>query len=632
MNSRSRRSSTSREWWPVIAKLRNRQETKFFAELWRASPGHALAWWVLLAVRACMPSLVSIAFGWLVSAITLGHALTGPLVLVGVAFGAIVTLLPVHQFVSMNLGSLMANHLYGRLMHAGISPDGIAHLERPEFTNDLTMARDFDQGIMGPPLAISMDFITGGLLDLFVGVVAGLLLFGFAWWAPFVLIVGWVSTHWLLRESGVWKDRNTDEVRTAQRHADYSYRLAVDAGPAKELRFFGLSGWVTDRFVDTRRKLYDLQYEATRLREKSVLTCLVIVVATNLLVFLALAAAARNGELSTGRIVVFVQAAIGVSAIAFGGLNWALDGASAPVVALRRLESAMAQAGALSQGTAEPAQPAQPVVGTTSRGPAIQLKNVTFAYEAESGRNIFDGFSLAIPAGTSMAIVGSNGAGKTTLAKLLCRLYDPDSGSIEIDGTPLVQLPVAAWRRTITAVFQDFIRFELPLRTNVAPLGAPDDVIVQALGDAGGNELADGDLDTILSKAYPGGTDLSGGQWQRVALARALCAVRQGAEVVLLDEPTAQLDVRGESEIFERVLTATKGCTTILISHRFSTVRLADSICVLQNGRVLELGSHNELMALGGRYREMFELQASRFAGTDVELDEAGKEIVRETL
>ena len=140
----------------------------------------------------------------------------------------------------------------------------------------------------------------------------------------------------------------------------------------------------------------------------------------------------------------------------------------------------------------------------------------------------------------------------------------------------------------------------------------------------------------ILSKGYPGGTDLSGGQWQRVALARALCAVRLGAGVVLLDEPTAQLDVRGEAEIFERVLAATRHCTTILISHRFSTVRRADRICVMENGRVIELGSHDELLALGGRYRTMFDLQASRFnddtAAGGPEFDEHGQEVVHERL
>jgi ABC-type multidrug transport system fused ATPase/permease subunit len=235
-------------------------------------------------------------------------------------------------------------------------------------------------------------------------------------------------------------------------------------------------------------------------------------------------------------------------------------------------------------------------------------------------------FDLTIPAGTSLAIVGQNGAGKTTLAKLLCRLYDPQAGAIEIDGVDLREIDLDDWRSRASAVFQDFVRYELSLRENVAPRGADDDVIEGALRDAGAVDLAA--LDTILARGYEGGTDFSGGQWQRVALARALCSVRLGAGVVLLDEPTAQLDVRGEAEIFERILAATRHTTTILISHRFSTVRLADRICVLEHGRVVELGSHDELMQLHGRYRTMFDLQASRF----VELDEHGEEVVYDTL
>jgi ABC-type multidrug transport system fused ATPase/permease subunit len=240
---------------------------------------------------------------------------------------------------------------------------------------------------------------------------------------------------------------------------------------------------------------------------------------------------------------------------------------------------------------------------------------VKFAYPG--GAPVLDGFDLTIPAGASLAIVGQNGAGKTTLAKLLCRLYDPQQGAIEVDGIDVRDFDLTSWRSRITAVFQDFIRLELPLRDNVAPAGAPDDAIRQALDAAGATKLAT--LDTVLARGYENSIDLSGGQWQRIALARALCAVRLGAGVVILDEPTAQLDVRGESEIFERILAATRQCTTILISHRFSTVRQADRICVLEKGKVVEFGSHRELMALNGRYRTMFDLQAQRFSAEDEE-------------
>jgi ABC-type multidrug transport system fused ATPase/permease subunit len=448
------------------------------------------------------------------------------------------------------------------------------------------------------------------MVEMIGGVASAHILFGYAWWAPIVLAGAWLATHWLLRESAIWRDRNTEEVRGAQRDADYAYRLAADPPASKELRLFGLAGWTIDRFIARRTRLHELQYAATRLRERPVVWSMLIVVSANLLVFWFLTRAVTEGRISLGQAVVYMQCAIGVSMIAFGGFSWALDGAAAPVAATLRLEPAMRPAGALRSGSRR-------ADGSPAR--EIRLRDVTFAYapvtpSADTTRQpapVLEHFDLTIPAGSSLAIVGQNGAGKTTIAKLLCRLYDPQSGAIEVDGVDLREFDLASWRLRVTAVFQDFMRLELPLRDNVAPAGAPDDVVKAALDAAGASKLAA--LDTVLARGYEGGTDLSGGQWQRVALARALSAVTLGAGLVLLDEPTAQLDVRGEAEIFDRLLAATRQCTTVLISHRFSTVRHADRICVLEHGRVVELGTHDELMALGGRYRTMFDLQAQRF-------------------
>ena len=591
---------------PVLRRLRERQEWKFFGVLPRADRTLAVAWWAILLLRGVLPAVFAIATGMLVGAVQGGQDLAGALAFMGVVFLLLQVLAPLHQAISANLGSRVAAWLYDRLTEACVRPPGMGHLENAKLTSDLTMARDFDLGITGPPMFISMDFIAGGLVELVGGLASAVVLAAYAWWAPLLLAGAWLATHWLLRESGVWRDRETEEVREAQRHADYAYRLAVEPAPAKETRLFGLADWIVERFRSRRRRLFELRWQATRLRERPVIWSLLLVLAANVVVFWSLAAAATTGHLALDRLVTFASAAVSTSMIAFGGLSWALDAAAAPAAAVLRLQEAMDPAGALVRGD-------RPAAGMPAR--EIRFRHVTFAYPT-TREPVLAGFDLAIPAGSSLAIVGQNGAGKTTIAKLLCRLYDPQNGAIEVDGVDLRTLELDGWRARLTAVFQDFVRFELPLRDNVAPGGAPDDAIEQALAAAGATGLAG--LDTVLARGYPGGTELSGGQWQRIALARALCAVRLGAGLVLLDEPTAQLDVRGEAEIFDRILATTRHATTILISHRFSTVRHADRICVLEHGKVVELGTHAELMAAGGRYRTMFELQASRF-GDDAE-------------
>ena len=273
----------------MMERLRARDEWTFAGILLQSDRALAIAWWTLLVLRGLLPVLFAIAMGVLVAAVQRHDNLTAPLSLAGTVFVLLQVLAPIHHAVGANLGSRTAAWLYDRLTLTCVRPPGMGHLENPTLTNDLTMARDFDLGITGPPLSISMDFIAGGLVEMLAGLASAALLATYAWWAPIVLAGAWLATHWLLRESGVWRDRNTAEVREAQRHADYTYRLAVEPPAAKELRLFGLADWVVDRFRARRRRLFELRWEATRLRERPVVWSLLLVVAANMVVFVSLA-------------------------------------------------------------------------------------------------------------------------------------------------------------------------------------------------------------------------------------------------------------------------------------------------------------------------------------------------------
>ena len=590
--------------------MRSSAEWRFSGALWRADRWATTWWWALVVLRGLLPAAFAVAMGVVVADVEAGRSPAAGLVAIGVTFIAMQALGPVHDVVSTNLGARVSQWLHDRLHDACDGPQGLAHLDHPDLADELSSARDFDLGLTGPPILVCMPNIGGGFSALAGGAAQALLLGGYRWWAPLLVGGAWLSTHRLLKPAAIWHGRTSPEVAEQQRRADYAYRLAVDAPAAKELRLFGLAPWVVGGFTALRRRLLDQSWEERRLRFRPTWWAVVAVTGANGVFFWMLARDAIDGEVAVGSVVVFAQAAIGASALAFGEVDWWWRTAAQPVPGVLDLAEKMAATGALPAGDESAAQlPAS----------EIRFDGVRFRYPG-GDHLVFDGFDLTIPAGHSLAIVGQNGAGKTTLAKLLCRMYDPEEGAVLVDGHDLRDLDLPSWRRRVAAVFQDFVRYELSLRDNVDPDGtADDDVVADALAAARAEGLAD--LNTPLAKGYPGGTDLSGGQWQRVALARALCAVRRGAGLVLLDEPTAQLDVRGEAAIFDRVLAATRQVTTILISHRFSTVRHADRICVLEGGRVIELGTHVELMDHGGRYRTMFELQAKRFEAT---MDEEG--------
>ncbi|MFJ1590700.1 ABC transporter ATP-binding protein [Kitasatospora albolonga] len=408
-----------------------------------------------------------------------------------------------------------------------------------------------------------------------------------------------------------------------RRKIAYMLRTAGGTEAAKEIRVLGLSGWFGARHHADMRDYLDPLWEG---RRRILMGPFVVLALAGLAggsgVLLLLAGPAARGELSLLTLAIALQAVL--IPMRFGvyfpesdvQTQYGMQSYDSFAALTERVAALEAKAPG-----AEP-RPASGDDGAASEPTGnVRFQDVVFRYSPD-GPAVLDGLDLEIEAGRSTAIVGLNGAGKTTLVKLLTRLHEPTSGRITVGGTDLNTRPAAEWQRRLAVTFQKFNRYELSLRDNVT-LGAhgtedPEDGAFDAAVARAGLDDVLARLphgpDTVLSRQYEDGIDLSGGQWQRVALARSFYAVERGARLLVLDEPTSQLDVRAEVEFFDRFLTMTKGLTSVVISHRFSTVRRADRIVVLEHGKVAEQGTHEELLALDGRYAELFRLQAQRFA------------------
>jgi ATP-binding cassette subfamily B protein len=482
---------------------------------------------------------------------------------------------------------------------------GLAPLETPAFADELDAVQEAERRGVLRQTTLHLFIVATARLR---GVGAFAVLLGFAWWAPLLLAAAWqLSNRVVLKtiKKGLSAAMNDGAARL--RRAEYLRSVVHEPAAAKEIRVFGLAGWAVGGYAAASREALGLLWRGRRSGQGAPAAAARGVLAAHAAVLGALALAAGRGELGAAGLLVFVQAVIATSDLGLVGESQWWLGRSLAVA--RAVEGLRARFGA--------APPAEPVAGEAARGPAgVRLENVRFTYPARTGPTL-DGLTLDIPPGQSLAIVGENGVGKSTLIKLLCGLYEPDAGHVTLDGGAS---PLRA-RGRIGVIFQDFVRYRLPLRENVGfgnlSLLHDADALEGALRDAGGAALLDalpGGWDTPLSREFEGGADLSGGQWQRVALARALAAVRGGAGLLILDEPTASLDVRAETELFERFLEVTRGVTTILVSHRLSSVRHVDRIVVLDGGAVVEDGTHEQLMRAGGRYATLFSLQAERFA------------------
>jgi ATP-binding cassette subfamily B protein len=388
----------------------------------------------------------------------------------------------------------------------------------------------------------------------------------------------------------------------------YYHWLLTDVTRAKEVRLFDLGGVVRGWFREIRQGLRRERLTLTAKRSGGDLASGALATLAVFGTFAFIAWKTIQGTITVSGMVAYYMAfQLGLSSLQ------AVMSGFASLYEDNIFLTQYHEFTALERTVAEPAEPRR-VPRPMREG--IVFDGVSFAYP-DTDRRAIDSVSFAIRPGEVAALVGPNGSGKTTLVKLLCRLYDPSGGRITLDGAPLEQFGVTDLRRAISVVFQDYAEYQFSARRNIwignVDLSEDDPAIERAAQAAGADEvirgLRDG-YDTVLGKWFEDGEELSVGEWQKVALARAFV---RDAEILVFDEPTSALDPLAEWKAFEQIRALAEGRAIILISHRFSTVHLADHIHIVDHGRIVESGSHSELIALGGTYAEMYEVQAQAF-------------------
>ncbi|MBC7661830.1 MAG: ABC transporter ATP-binding protein [Chitinophagaceae bacterium] len=572
---------------------------------WKSSPSISLSIGLLTLLSAALP--VSIAYiGKLIidNIVAKSHDQTVLWVLLELFVIALQALVQRSLFLLRSLlGARLGADVNIMILEKAVTLE-LSHFEDAEFYDKLTRAR---REASSRPLSMVTDTLQllQNVLTLSSYVA---LLFAFSGWAVLGLVLAALpATAVEMRYSrAAFRLRNWRSADT--RRLNYLEYVLANDEHVKEVKVLGLGPKLLARYKNLTEQFYNEDKDLAVKRSVWAYLLSLLATATFYVCYLIMAIEAAEGNLSLGNLTLYVMA-FRQGQQAFQSSLTAIGGMYEHNLYMSNLFAFL--------GIETMREKAPPAIVEPRREQGIRFINVGFRYPGRDAWALKD-INLYIPAGKSLALVGHNGAGKTTFIKLLCGLYTPTEGSILLDGRDLRDWDAEILLHRIGVIFQDFNQYHFTLRENVG-LGSVDHLddesrVRRAVDRVGADEILKGmnqGLETMLGRWFSDGVDLSGGQWQKVALARAF--VREEADILILDEPTAALDAEAEQRIFERFQILAKGRTTILISHRFPTVRIADHIVVIEGGRLVEEGNHESLVEANGRYAELFTLQAKGY-------------------